>query len=170
MMIFAFASAHLSVLLLHSSTVFRHGKAHLFLGKSGTGKSTHSSLWLKHIPDTDLLNDDNPAIRVDQDGIVKVYGTPWSGKTPCYRQLSFPVGSIVRLHQAPHNKMSRLTSIMAFSAFAPSCSIMQWDKYSAHAELHTIEQVVNKVPIYDLDCLPNEEAAQLCCNMVETNE
>ena len=170
MMAFAFASAHEGVLLIHSSVVFRKGRAHLFLGASGTGKSTHSSLWLKHIEGTDLLNDDNPAIRFDAEHGATAYGTPWSGKTPCYRQLHFPVGAIVRLHQAPHNRIHRLQGIEAFSAFAPSCSMMQWDKYSSTAELHTIEQVVTSVPVFDLECLPDAAAAQLCCQTVESAE
>ena len=170
MMAFAFASAHEGVLLIHSSVVFRKGRAHLFLGASGTGKSTHSSLWLKHIEGTDLLNDDNPAIRFDAEHGATAYGTPWSGKTPCYRQLHFPAGSIVRLHQAPHNRIHRLQGIEAFSAFAPSCSMMQWDKYSSTAELHTIEQVVKSVPVFDLECLPDAAAAQLCCQTVESAE
>lgn len=168
MMAFAFASAHQGVLLIHSSVVFRKERAHLFLGASGTGKSTHSSLWLKHIEGTDLLNDDNPAVRFDAENGATVYGTPWSGKTPCYRQLHFAVGSIVRLHQAPHNRIRRLQGLEAFSAFGPSCSMMQWDEYSRTAELHTIEQVVSSVPVYDLECLPDAAAAQLCCQTVES--
>lgn len=168
MMAFAFASSNLGVLLIHSSVVFRKGKAHLFLGASGTGKSTHSSLWLKHIEGTELLNDDNPAIRFTPETGATAYGTPWSGKTPCYRQLHFKIGSIVRLHQAPHNQIRRLQGIEAFSAFAPSCSMMQWDKYSSKAELHTIEQVVTSVPVFDLECLPDAAAAQLCCQTVES--
>src|SRR5690606_24548491 len=72
-------------ILIHASVVSCAGKAYAFLGKSGTGKSTHSRLWLRHIAGTELLNDDNPAIRIEPDGRVFVYGTPWSGKTPCYK-------------------------------------------------------------------------------------
>ena len=57
----------------------------MLLGKSGTGKSTHSRLWLKYIPDTKLLNDDNPAVRIMDNNTIMIYGTPWSGKTPCYK-------------------------------------------------------------------------------------
>lgn len=167
MMAFAYAAAHFGVLLVHASVVFRHGKAHLFLGPSGTGKSTHSSLWLKHISDTDLLNDDNPAVRVDEEGNVTAYGTPWSGKTPCYRNLQFPVGSIVRLHQAPANSIRRLNGLEAFSAFYPSCSLIVWDEVNRSEVIAHTEAVACHAPIYALDCLPDEEAARLCCTTVE---
>ena len=85
-------------LSIHASAVVSDGKAYLFLGKSGTGKSTHARLWLKNIPGSHLLNDDNPAVRLI-DGSPVAFGTPWSGKTPCYRDESAPVGGFVRLRQ-----------------------------------------------------------------------
>ena len=50
-------------LSLHASCVVRDGEGYLFMGRSGTGKSTHSRLWIQTFPGTELLNDDNPAIR-----------------------------------------------------------------------------------------------------------
>ena len=51
---------------IHSSCIVREGKAVLFLGESGTGKSTHTRLWREHIPGAVLLNDDSPMIRVEE--------------------------------------------------------------------------------------------------------
>lgn len=64
MIAFTFAGAFHNILLIHSSVTIKDERAYLFLGKSGTGKSTHSSLWHQHIPGSELLNDDNPAIRI----------------------------------------------------------------------------------------------------------
>ena len=44
---------------LHASVVTNGGRAFLFMGKSGTGKSTHSKMWLENVAGTELLNDDN---------------------------------------------------------------------------------------------------------------
>ena len=71
--VFAQAALLHSAVSLHSSTVVKDGMAYMFMGRSGTGKSTHSSLWLKHIEGTELLNDDNPVIRIYPDEIV-VFG------------------------------------------------------------------------------------------------
>lgn len=81
---------------VHASCVSMEGKSYLFLGKSGTGKSTHARQWLQAFPDCRLLNDDNPALRIE-DGKVMVYGTPWSGKTSCYKNEGYPVAGIARL-------------------------------------------------------------------------
>jgi hypothetical protein len=124
---FAMASATLDTALFHAAAVSLDGKGYMFLGKSGTGKSTHARLWLQNIPGTELMNDDNPAVRVKADGTAVVYGTPWSGKTPCYRNISAPIGGIVLLSQAPFNKIVRLKGIGAYAAVVPSISGKRWD-------------------------------------------
>ena len=159
---YLFPTAYHRTLLMHASVTMADGKGYLFLGKSGTGKSTHSGLWLRHIPNTELLNDDNPAVRIDDEGRAMVYGTPWSGKTPCYKNKSLPIGAIVRLEQAPRNEINRLSPLHAFSSVLSSCSSMIWDKPSFDAITRTSEAVVKRVSVFFLRCLPDEAAARLC--------
>ena len=121
MLLFAFAGAAYAALEMHASVVMHGGRGFLFLGKSGTGKSTHSRLWLENISGTELLNDDNPVLRV-VDGVARVYGSPWSGKTPCYKAQDVPVGAIVRLAQAPQNRIVRLATVPAYASVMASCS------------------------------------------------
>ena len=52
-------SVPLGIMAIHSSTIVCKGKANLFLGESGTGKSTHTRLWLNNIEGSRLLNDDS---------------------------------------------------------------------------------------------------------------
>ncbi|MDE6511162.1 MAG: hypothetical protein K2L00_03600, partial [Muribaculaceae bacterium] len=158
MLLYTFASSRLDTLLVHASTVEYEEKGYLFLGKSGTGKSTHSRLWIENIPGTELLNDDNPIIRII-DGKVYVYGSPWSGKTNCYRNRRIRVGGIVRLQQASFNRITPLTGIKAYATLLPSCSCMKWNHDMAGAIHSSISKVINRIPIYALDCLPNSEAA-----------
>ncbi|MBP5381023.1 MAG: hypothetical protein J6Y39_04760, partial [Bacteroidaceae bacterium] len=84
MMAYAFAAAEKQTVLLHASVIRKDGKGYLMTAPSGTGKSTHTYLWYKNIPGCDLMNDDNPVVRIVED-VATVFGTPWSGKTPCYR-------------------------------------------------------------------------------------
>ena len=161
MMMFAFAGASHNILLQHSSVITYKGKGYLFLGKSGTGKSTHSSLWLKHIDGTTLLNDDNPAIGINNKGIPMVYGTPWSGKTPCYKNESAIIGGFVRLWQAPKNEIHKLNVIQAYAALLPTVSGMKWERKMADDMNKTLNELVTKVPVLNLKCLPDEEAARM---------
>lgn len=146
---------------LHASTVYQEGYAYLFLGKSGTGKSTHSALWMKHFEGTDLLNDDNPTVRVEG-GKVVAYGTPWSGKTPCYKNLCFPVGGMVKLVQAPFNRFTPLKEVNAFVALFPGCAVIRQDGRLCDGLYDTLSQIVERVPVGRLECLPEEEAAEVC--------
>ncbi len=169
MMLYAFASAEYDTLLMHASVIRYQGKGYLFQGKSGTGKSTHSSLWLRHIPGTELLNDDNPVIRISQMGggyEVHVFGSPWSGKTPCYRNEEASIGAFVRLSQAPDNCIIRQGIAQSFASLLPSCSSMKWDKRIHEAICETVGKLVTTVAIYHLSCRPNKEAVLLCKNTV----
>lgn len=161
MIAFAFAASYYDILLMHASVTMQNGYGYLFLGKSGTGKSTHSSLWRKYIEGSDLLNDDNPAIRFTNEGQAIVYGTPWSGKTPCYRNLQMPIGAIVRLEQHPENIIRKENKLQAFASILSSCSTMVWDKPSYNHITHTAEQFATHIPTFYLQCRPDEEAAQL---------
>ncbi|MBP3763372.1 MAG: hypothetical protein J6I49_05785 [Bacteroidales bacterium] len=146
---------------VHSSTVVHDGRAVMCLGESGTGKSTHTRLWLKHIPDCHLLNDDSPIVAL-RDGVPTAYGSPWSGKTHCYRQEHFPIAALLRLEQRPENRIRRLGTVEAFSALQPSCppSFAQ-DEHSLDLLCDFISGIISLTPAYRLGCLPDEGAARL---------
>lgn len=146
---------------VHASVVVNDGKGFLFMGKSGTGKSTHSGLWLKHIEGSWLLNDDNPMLRLTEGG-VRVYGSPWSGKTPCYRNESAPVAGIVRLKQAPRNRFRVCEDIAAFSAVLPGCSVLRQDMRLHEAMCETLAELTEMTLVGELECLPDREAAEVC--------
>lgn len=162
MVLYALATAPLQTALFHAAVVSYQDAAYMFLGKSGTGKSTHASLWLRYIAGTDLVNDDNPVVRIGADGQATVYGSPWSGKTPCYRHVQYPLGGIVLLSQAPYNKIGRLKGIEAYAALVPSISGKRWDRTIADGLHQTEDLLATLVPTWHLECLPDEGAALLC--------
>lgn len=170
MLSYAFSTAPYLTLEMHAAVIVRHGMAQLFLGKSGTGKSTHARLWLQAFPSAWLLNDDNPILRlhpiVSDNGTttheLRVYGSPWSGKTPCYKNASAPVAAIVKLSQAPHNEMRPLRLPEAYAYVLSSASGLKIIPEMMDALYTTIAQTVQTVPMYQLDCLPDTAAAQLC--------
>lgn len=170
MLIYAFATADKMTLEMHSSVVVNEGRGYMFLGKSGTGKSTHSSLWLKYVPGSELLNDDNPIIRIGDDGIARVFGSPWSGKTPCYRNADAPVGAVVRIVQAPENVIFRYGVLESYASIYSSCSGFKADRAMSDGLHRTLEQLALNVPCYKLECLPDEGAALLCSNTVKANQ
>lgn len=159
--VFAQAILPYEAISLHSSVVVNEGRAFLFMGKSGTGKSTHSTLWLRHIEGTELLNDDNPVVRL-VDGKAMAYGSPWSGKTPCYRNESAPVAAMVRLKQGPRNRFEPLEDIAAFGALLPGCSVLRQDGRLHDMLCMTLTALIETVCVGGMECLPDKEAAEVC--------
>lgn len=148
------------MLLIHSSTIVHQNRAVLFLGESGTGKSTHTRLWLKNIPNAHLLNDDSPILAIEN-GQPVVYGSPWSGKTHCYHPYRFPLAAAVRLSQAPHNRIRRLSVLEAVAALQPSCPpALAQDDHFADGIMDVISDTIARVPVFHLECLPDADAAR----------
>jgi len=164
---YTYASSGKSALLIHSSVIEHNGMADMFLGESGTGKSTHSRLWLEHIEGTELLNDDNPVLRME-DGVLYVYGSPWSGKTPCYRNKKLAVRTLVSLKQAHFNRASRLGGVNAFISILTSASAIHWDDRIEEDITDTASSAADSVPCWKMECLPDTDAAYICKESIES--
>lgn len=151
---------------VHTSVIEYQGRTVVFLGESGTGKSTHTRLWRENIKGAVLLNDDSPILRII-DGKPWMFGSPWSGKTPCYKLESYPLAACVRLSQAPYNKIQRLNIAQAYASLHPSCPPdFAYDDVLYDGISETIGIVLSQVPVYHLACLPNAEAAFLSCKTI----
>lgn len=161
MVIFTLCTAPHRTLLMHSSVVENNGKAYMFLGASGQGKSTHSDLWVKHIEGSTLINDDNPVLRIDKSGTPIIYGTPWSGKRPIYKNVQYPIGGMAAIEQEKENKIRKEPIPNAFGIMLCSSSTLKFDK-RVHMEIcSTITKVLEHTAIYTLSCRPDKEAAEL---------
>ena len=160
-MAFGMCAVPLNAIPTHTSVIVWQNQAVLFLGESGTGKSTHTRLWRENILGAKLLNDDSPIVSIPN-GVATASGSPWSGKTHCYHNKSFPIKGIVRLSQAPHNKITRLSNIASLGALLPSCPpAFAYDEALQDKICQTLSTVIATVPIYHLECLPDADAAKL---------
>ncbi|MBK5721503.1 hypothetical protein JGH11_11530 [Dysgonomonas sp. Marseille-P4677] len=154
------------VLPIHASTIVKDQEAVLFLGESGTGKSTHTRLWLQYIENTYLLNDDSPLLRVKNDKIF-VCGSPWSGKTHCYRQEIIPLKAVVRLRQYPENKISRSDKLNSIGIIYPSFPpFLAYDVLFSEKMIQITDSILKETPVYELKCLPNKQAAEIASSII----
>ena len=166
MMMYAFRGSFFGTLLIHASLVRNNGYGYAFIAKSGTGKSTHTSLWMRHIEGCDLMNDDNPIVRIIG-GSAVIYGSPWSGKTPCYRNTKAPLGAITKIERDKTNYIERLSPAMAFAQTLPSCSSMKWDKTVFGNTCDTVARLIELAPSVNImHCLPDADAALTCYNAI----
>ncbi len=168
MMGYTIAGSFKDTLLIHASLVRNNGYGYAFHAASGTGKSTQVSNWLRHIPNCDLMNDDNPIIRII-DGTPYIYGSPWSGKTPCYRNIKAKLGALTRIDRDNHNWVEPLSPIEGFTSVLPSCSGLKWDK-TYRRLCDTVTKIVETTKTYILHCLPDREAAEVCHDAISVKE
>ena len=87
---------------VHASSIVYNNTGLAFSAVSGTGKSTHTGLWLKNYPGTVILNDDKPIMRF-VDGEWRIYGTPWAGTTGINQNMCVPLKALVFLERSENN-------------------------------------------------------------------
>lgn len=169
MMAYAFAGANRQTLLVHASVVRHERVGYAFIAKSGTGKSTQTQNWLKIIPGCDLMNDDNPVVRMVEEKAM-IYGSPWSGKTPCYRQVKAPLGAVSQIARDHENWVEKSSPIIAFKLLLAACSAMKWDKRTFRGVCDTVSAVVGSTGNYTLHCTADSESARICCKEIKVHE
>ena len=146
---------------LHASAVEVDGKAFLFSGHCGAGKSTHTRLWKKRFGDCAyIINDDKPALRY-LDGKWYAYGTPWCGKDGININRKAPLAGICYLVQAQENRIRRLTKEEAFSRVFRQTIHKFADVQRLDILLMHINSLLDKIPVFELENRPEPEAALL---------
>lgn len=169
LIIYIYASSFRQRLLIHSSTVIHEGMAFCFLGQSGKGKSTQSSLWVHNIPNCSILNDDNPIMQLCEDGTVRVWGSPWSGKTNYYINDSAVLGAMVMMSHGKTNNIKRINGVRSFNDMMMSSSCFPATPGIYHHMVCNVIKIVNTYPMYEMACLPNANAARMCYDVVSRN-
>ena len=157
-------------LLLHSSAVICDGKAYAFSAPSGTGKSTHAAMWLRHFGKrASIVNDDKPAIRMSEDGTFRIYGTPFSGKTDINVNTSAPLQAICILGRAEENSISRISTKEALVPLL-SQTLRPVQRRKMDMLLDTVGRLVRTVPVYKMFCNISEEAVETAYGAMSGDE
>lgn len=146
-------------ILLHSSCIVVDGVAYAFSADSGTGKSTHTQLWLKRFGDRAyMLNDDKPCIR-EIDGRVYACGTPWSGKYDYSTPEIVPLGGICFLQRSEDNWIRPAeTKKAVFNIF--SQTVRKLGPNAMNKLFDVLDAIFEKVPLYELGCNISDEAVE----------
>lgn len=145
--------------MLHSSAVVKDGRAYLFSGPSGMGKSTHTGFWLELFPDAYILNDDKPAVRSTDNGFY-AYGTPWSGKHDISRNTGVPIGGIAFIERSDVNFIEPMPVKNAvFGMIAQTVRHIRRERMEEL--LDTVEMLISSAPVYRLGCTKDISAAEL---------
>lgn len=156
-------------MLLHSSCVVVNDYAYLFSADSGTGKSTHTNLWLaKFKENAYILNDDKPAIR-KIDGKIYACGTPWSGKYDISRPNIVPVAAIALLQRNDTNYIKPAeTKKGVFTIF--SQTVRRLNKEHINKLFDNVEMLFENIPIYEFGCNISQDAVTVAYNTMKPKE
>ncbi len=145
-------------MLLHCSVLDYDGQGFAFLGRSGTGKSTHTRLWLEHLTPTKVVNGDKPILEYTEGKFI-AYGTPWMGKEHWGELTSVELKGLCFLEQAKENRLRKLLS-SEVSARLFTQVLLPQEEASAVATLELMDRLINTVPAYLLECNISEEAVK----------
>lgn len=152
---------HFNGFYLHSSAVELDGKAYLFSGPCGMGKSTHARLWQQlHGDAAQVFNDDKPALRY-LDGQWFAYGTPWCGKDGINQNKKVPLAGICFLRRGQENTIRRLSEMEASTRILSQTMRRFKDVERLDLLLSHIDRLVKEVPVYELYNKPELDAARL---------
>lgn len=143
-------------ILLHSSCVVKDNKAYLFSAPSGTGKSTHTTLWLEEFPDAYILNDDKPAI-IYKDNTLYAAGTPFSGKHDISRNLLVPIQGICFLERSETNWIKEIDKKQAIFEILNQTERVPYEE-DMKLILHHISNIVSNIIVHKMGCNISKEA------------
>lgn len=155
--------------MLHSSAVVLDGKAYLFSAPSGTGKSTHTSQWLKLFGDRAyILNDDKPGILV-RDGAVFAAGSPWSGKSDLNRNAIVPLQGICVLSRAETNWIKPLPQMQAIYHLMNQ-TLRPTDPDQMNLLMTLLDSCLRAVPVWQMGCNISLDAAKCAYDTMCSNQ
>lgn len=147
-----------NTLLTHSSFVTLKGKGILFTGYSGVGKTTQAELW-ENFLGAEIVNGDKAFVR-ETDGTFFAYGLPWKGSSEYCLNRKAPLSAIVVLRQSGENRITKLGET-ATEYILPHVFLPHWDKDCLNKALDTFDRLLKNVPVFLLECRPDEDAVRL---------
>ncbi|MBQ7646695.1 MAG: hypothetical protein IJS94_05445 [Clostridia bacterium] len=152
--------------MLHASAIVEDvgdGNAFLFSAPSGTGKSTHTSLWMKAFPEKKLyiLNDDKPIIFYDDaSGKYKAAGSPFSGTDDISENRTSSIKGICFILRGEKNEIRRISPGKAVSMILDQ-TLRPKEREKMIKYLDLIDGLLKSVPVYVMRCLPDTDAAKV---------
>lgn len=143
---------------VHSASILYKGKAWLFSGHSGMGKSTHTAMW-HEIVKTPYLNGDLNLIGIQNEKLT-VRGIPWCGTSQIYTTGDYELGGIVLLGRDCKDHVEPLTT------YEKTMKVMQrmispvWKEELLDRNLALASEIVKSVPVLHLLCTKEPTAVE----------
>ena len=156
--------------IIHASAVMYKGYAYLFSGSSGIGKSTHAKLWIRMLGEENcvIINDDKPAIR-KIGNLWYTFGTQWSVKDAIQCNTEAKLAGICFLKQSNRNKIRRIQGTEACFMVLNHSQHRFRDFDKSAKKLDLVDEIIRDIPLYELENLPELDAAKLSFDTMTSN-
>ena len=154
--------------LVHACGISYHGRGILFLGTSGSGKSTTAQLWQAR-EDVTVLSDDRIVIRPDGDG-YRIYGTPWHGDAACEEPGSAPLEAVFILEQAPRNRIQEMTPSSAVAQMMVRAFPAMWDRHGLDYAVRFLTALAEQLPVHRLYFMADPSSTEAVLATLEQSE
>ncbi len=145
-------------LLVHAASVVRNGRAFLFAGVSGAGKTTISRL---APPDVTLLTDEISYLRRESDGYF-AYGTPFAGElAQPGENVRAPLAALYLLAQGAENRIDPVAEADALRAVMRCVLFFAQDCELVGNVFDSACHLVQYVPVRQLTFVPDSRVWEL---------
>jgi hypothetical protein len=137
--------------LLHAASAVRNGRAFVFAGVSGAGKTTLARL---APADADVLSDEISYVRKEAGGYY-AYGTPFAGELARVGEnLRAPLDTIYLLTQGAENRVSSMGKAEAARGILTNMLFFAEDIELVQAVFLSAVELVERMPVRRLTFLP----------------
>jgi len=153
-----------SGLLLHAAGACRQGRALVFPGVSGAGKTTLSRLL--HRDGFTLLSDDRVVVRCDA-GAFSAWGTPWPGEGGFARNEAAPLAGLCFLRKGAAFSLRQLSPREAYPLMLKVASVPWYDPDAVAGPLESVAALLRGVPVYELTFRPEEETRRRFAQLID---
>ena len=147
--------------LFHCSFILVNGKAVLFSGDSGKGKSTQADLWNRY-RNAEIINGDRAILKL-KDGKLYAYGTPYCGSSKISVNKSAEVAAIIFPEHSDVNSIKKVNS--SFEAIP--MIVRQMTVETSEDTLKALSfsgELFKDVPVFKLQCIPDLTAVETVAN------
>jgi hypothetical protein len=148
--------------ILHASSVAIDGRAFVFLGHSGAGKSTMAEI--ASACGAEVLSDDRTIVTIER-GVATAWGSPWHGSCSKSSPICAPIAAVLLLVQAPRNEVRQIDASRAFSEMFVRVYQPTVDAGEVERVVDVLHFVASAVPSGELEFLPNETAFHVACRL-----
>lgn len=153
--------------VFHGAAFFWRGKVYIFTAPSGTGKSTQYVLWKELLGEQIcILNGDKPIVRLEEDGTVGVYSSPWRGKEGMGSLRSGPLGGIILLRRGSANEVECLSPARSAAAVFSQFLFSAETEESVRQVSRLESRMLGSAPVWRLTNRGDTASAALCIDTI----